>query len=156
MSILPAMAQSPERGIFYFWSFLVICIMKKAFLIFFLLPLCGIAQNEKILYLPAHLNSVEIVSYISYFEDTLSKFNVDQVLKYKNFIASNGKLAFGLSTSSFWLKFKLHNSGDTDNFILRLQDPGIDQILVYQSSELIADVGDKYPFYCRKIIDKRR
>lgn len=128
--------------------------MNKNLLLFLLLSFGAFSQTKKPLYLSPSQKTFELINYIEYFEDKSANLTIAEINEHGKFVDTHGNLAFGLSWSAFWLKFKVQNSETADNFILRLQDPGIDRILVYQSNQLIADIGDKYPFYERTIIDK--
>ena len=128
--------------------------MNKKLLLLLLLSFGVFSQTKKPLYLSPSQKSFELLNHVEYFEDKSANLTISELKKQAKFVDANGNLAFGLSWSAFWLTFKVQNSGKADNFILRFQDPGIDHILVYQSNQLIADVGDKYPFYERTIIDK--
>lgn len=130
--------------------------MKKLFL-FLLLPFLGFSQETAPLFIDPSQRSFDVVKHISFLEDQSSQLTIRQILvayKAKQFKSARGNLGFGISTSAYWLYFKTQNGAKADNLILRFQDPGIDNILVYRSNSLIADMGDLYPFYARPIIDK--
>ena len=128
--------------------------MNKKILLFLLLSFGVFSQTKKPLYLSPNQKSFNLLNNVEHFEDKSASMSFAEIKEQAKFVDAKGNLAFGLSCSAFWLTFKVQNSGKADNFILRFQDPGIDHILVYQSNQLIADIGDKYPFYARAIIDK--
>ena len=128
--------------------------MNKKILLFLLLSFGVFSQTKKPLYLSPNQKSFNLLNNVEHFEDKSASMSFAEIKEQAKFVDAKGNLAFGLSCSAFWLLFKVQNSGKADNFILRFQDPGIDHILVYQSNQLIADIGDKYPFYARAIIDK--
>ena len=131
--------------------------MKKTIIFLFFSILQSYSQSDKIQFLNAQKAEFDIVSNMMFVEDTSSKMTIDDIILAKQsnkLIKSHGNLSFGLSNSVFWLYFKFQNKGNDSTLILRLQDPGIDMIHVYNSNKLIDSLGDDLPFYNRKIIDK--
>jgi len=66
-------------------------------------------------------------------EDKSNSLSIDQVISSNNFIQNNGEVVnMGVSSSSFWLKIELFNEISYDDFLLIIEQPMIDEIVLYE------------------------
>ncbi len=88
-------------------------------------------------------------------EDTFSNKTIEEVCKSSAFKRSIHKVPnLGVSKSSHWLKFTIHNSTIKKNFLLQLANPLLDTAFLYTKSEdgiySVIRYGNINSFYNRK------
>ena len=89
------------------------------------------AQNT--LYIQDALKEKYIGKYITVFQDLSRDLSFKQILKSDNLFHPNSFDVpnLGISTNNNWLKFKLTNNSDQEEFILNLSNPIINEVELY-------------------------
>lgn len=85
---------------------------------------------------------------IEYLEDKFSVFTAAEAYTKPFFLFKGGKVNFGLSNSTYWLRFKITNQTPDDRLLLKIAYPFLDSIDVYMMNEgypvLHKSGGDRY------------
>lgn len=90
----------------------------------------------------------------SYFEDKSNELKFEEIIK-KEFKPLNQEVPnLGHNPSTFWLKFKVKNISNYEKLILELEQPIIDEVILYSQLSsnkfLIQSLGENKPFSQRK------
>ena len=98
---------------------------------------------------------IQLNSNLSIYEDHSSTLKVNEVLSKDSFVITTQKVPnFGISNSSYWIKFSVKNDSKVDQLILGLTYPLMDHVELYQIQEnkgiKISTLGDEIPFGGRK------
>lgn len=102
--------------------------MKSIYLFLFSLIICSANANN---IFTDTINELSIHS-IYVLEDPSNNLSIDQVSKSDAFHQSEKpSLNFGVSTSSFWLKFTLNNQTPTNTLILLIKNSLLEEVEVY-------------------------
>jgi signal transduction histidine kinase len=118
-------------------------------------------------FLNSHIYSENILSYndknkildiigsqIKIIEDKEDTLSFIQILSSKNFASNKNDIPnFGVTSSSFWLKFEIKNTSDVNHLLLNIKAYNIDEISFYLISPNkkihYSKTGNNVPFYQR-------
>ncbi|PIQ15554.1 MAG: ATPase, partial [Flavobacteriales bacterium CG18_big_fil_WC_8_21_14_2_50_32_9] len=70
-------------------------------------------------------------SNLSYFQDTTSKMKIGQIVVRDFTPITSGFPNFGISNSTFWIKFTVKNTSEDSLFILNLAAPTLDRVSLF-------------------------
>jgi len=127
---------------------------RKLLVLFFLFSVCCIGNIK-----PTTFNDqdeiIQLNSNLFIFEDYSSNLKVDEVLLKDSFILSSQKVPnFGISSSTYWIKFSVKNDSKVDQLILGLTYPLMDHLELYEIQKgkgiKLSTLGDEIPFNERK------
>ncbi|MCU0427698.1 MAG: sensor histidine kinase [Candidatus Kapabacteria bacterium] len=121
------------------------------------------AQNPEIFELSSGLDMREIHYGVQYFEDAEHRLSLDDVMS-PSFAASwktfprQSAIAFGLSRSTYWLRFSVRNTTQPtiyDNWLFEVGFPPLDSLDVFvpqaNGTMRLFRTGDNVPFAMREI-----
>lgn len=106
--------------------------LKLQFLLFMLiLPVCKIQASASFsIAKPGKVYSVG--KQISIYEDPSGEKTIEAVKRESQFIPGKGEIPnFGISSSSYWIRFELVNKTGKDNLLLLIENPIIDEVEFY-------------------------
>jgi signal transduction histidine kinase len=120
-----------------------------------LLSSIGTSLGNTITFSDSINSRINIGNSIMILEDPLGKFSVGEVLSSTNFKASTQVVPnLGVSSSYFWIKFQIKNNSSSDELLLELAQPTMDEVEFY---EILSDgkyniekTGEHLPFKDRK------
>lgn len=129
----------------------------KLFGLLILFFLCNEATCNSILEYSNPNKELDLGKKVSIYEDASNTLELKNI-KNKEFFSSKSKVPnLGMSSSSFWIKFKVKNNTNYKNLILTLSLPLIDQLEFYIPTESNhfkkITLGEAYPFHYRKYND---
>ncbi|HEY0055378.1 MAG TPA: 7TM-DISM domain-containing protein, partial [Pedobacter sp.] len=106
---------------------------KLAIILTFFFCLNGVLKAQNSIYTKAALDQKYIKKDLYVFQDSTGKLSFSQVRNLTNsFKPTNSNVPnLGISRNNNWLKFKLTNNSDIQNFILNLSNPIIDNVSLY-------------------------
>jgi two-component system, NtrC family, sensor kinase len=129
----------------------------KTFSIYFLILISatGTSLGNIIIFSDSTSSSINIGSSILILEDPSGKFSVKDVLSSTNFKHNTLVVPnLGVSPSYFWIKFQIKNISNSDQLLLDLAQPTLDEIEFYtilpDGKYLVEKAGENIPFKERK------
>lgn len=132
-------------------------IYRKFFIVLglFFLIYDGFSQSE--ILFSDHSELLAASSEVFYLEDSTGELEAkeifllhDRMLKKSNANVLN----FGLSNSTFWVKFKIKNLTDNNSLLLEVRHPTLDYLALYTYEKdkvvSVQELGEYKPYYERK------
>ncbi|NJO89745.1 MAG: hypothetical protein HC831_12950, partial [Chloroflexia bacterium] len=93
---------------------------------------------------------LSISSELTVFEDTSSKYNIEQIIENKSFIKTKSNVpSYSFTESTIWCKFKLKNSAD-ETCYLEISPPILNEVTLYQVNDNQIDSFRLGSFYADK------
>jgi signal transduction histidine kinase len=128
--------------------------MKKALIYFlFVLHAVGFSQKPVVYVSPNKMLLVEGKS-LQIYEDKTNLLTANEVLKSAKFEVNDKVIPnFGVSSSSFWLKFDIKNGSNENELVLNLSYPNLDEAemhLLLNDSLITYKMGKNVPYSQRK------
>jgi two-component system NtrC family sensor kinase len=129
-------------------------IFLSLFFTYFIARSVAINSNTDTIYYYDKNKIVLIGDCIQILEDTTNVFKLKDVLLSSDFKYSKEPVPYlGVSSSSFWIKFKIKNCSNNDQLLLELANPIIDEVELYtilnNGNYLETKMGEYKPFYKR-------
>lgn len=126
---------------------------KYFFIVLFLFSAQLLSEKSEILV--SNENIVEIGDQVFILEDKTNKLSVEEVLLSDQFTESRLKVPnLGITSYSYWIKFKIKNLSNNEKLLLNLTHPIIDEVEFYSilpdGKYLVEKLGEYKPFSHRK------
>ena len=118
--------------------YLVLKFYYRSVFLLLLVNINGYAQNKQVV--PFDRLPYERVNFITYVDvyetvNHLEVSKVDQLIQSRLLFVAPQKVSQGFSKNFYWLRFKVDWSQYSKNLILELDNPHIDEVVLYQKEE---------------------
>jgi len=99
-------------------------------------------------------NTLASLTNISVLEDSTNSLSFGDIIDSEDFVHSQASfLNFGVTNSSYWLKFSIKNNTTSPLLYLIVESPTIDHVVLYDSEGKFEKLGYDKPFSERKYND---
>ena len=139
------------------------CILKRSlhpqFLglvaLFCLLQMNGFCQTQTPVLYTSEQVLQPLSGHLSILEDPSGGYSPRQILAHTGFKPSSATIPnLGVSNSAFWVKFQVRNQSETEQLLLKLAQPNIEDVVFYRlqaNDSLQAErMGTMYPYRQRE------
>ncbi len=108
---------------------------KFLFLIFLLAFFINVSAQQTIVIDNANMNEINLADKTEFYADSLHAENVSTINLKQGFIKSDKDfLNFKITETTIWLRFKLENKSDINNFKLSIDQLNIDEVILFEEN----------------------
>lgn len=130
-------------------------LLKGILVLFVILTDVSNSLGQKILCFSDTSTLLQIGGQVYTLKDETGSANILNVSRSKSFVPSNQENPyFGISASSFWIKFQLQNNTG-NNIMLQIGNPLLDEVELYKpdlnGNYVVERTGERFPFAQRSV-----